>query len=653
MRKEYEGNEFLYGVCYYPEHWEPGEMEADVKDIKKAGFNVVRMGEFSWSRYEPEEGKYDFSFLKEAVEMCAKHGIKVILGTPTAAPPLWMTQKYPEILCVDENGKTAIHGSRQHHNHTSEVYLDFCRKIVTRMADEFKHSTNVIGWQIDNELHCHRNKSYSEADDKAFQKWLKERYGTIEALNEAWGTVFWSVEFSSFEDIFCPKATVTHRSPEWQYDFLLFTSDATVEFAKIQYEILKSRTPEKFITHNGSFANIDYKKFTEEALDFLSFDSYPLFNEEGAQGGSRGDAYKLSKVRSESPSFFVLEQQAGPGGQMSYMLATPEPGQIRLWTYQSIAHGARGILYFRFRTDNKSQEQLWYGYYDHGTNENYRTKEIRQIGEELRRISPILLRQRYQAKVAIYVSYESICAESIESMVSTDDWNVMNGLNRAHIGCDYLRDINRLGEYKVVIAPHASIMTQKEVDAFRAFAEKGGIVIFSARSGIKDEHNNYYRMEYPSILKDLVGASVEWFSRIRPYREQYIELDGKKYQVKQYMEILSPQKAKAVARYTDRFCADKAAITKNKVGKGAVYYVGTYVDDSTASLYAELIKEYVSSCAPALSGEVEAVELEDYLILLNYRDFPVTIPYAGMLDVITGQKVGNEIPAYGVYMIKK
>ncbi len=653
MTKKFEGNEFLYGLCYYPEHWEPDEMEADVKNIKNQGFNVVRMGEFSWSRFEPEEGKYDFSFLKSAVKMCEKYGLSVVLGTPTAAPPLWMTQKYPEILYVDENGKTALHGSRQHHNHTSEVYLDFCRKIVTRMADEFKDSPNVIGWQIDNEIHCHRNKSYAEADDKAFQKWLKERYGTIEKLNEVWGTVFWSVEFASFEDVFCPKSTVTHRSPEWQYDFLLFTSDAAIRFAKIQYEILKEKMPRAFVTHNGAFGNIDYHKFTEEAQDFLSFDSYPAFNEGGEQGGSRGDAYKLSKIRAESPYFLVLEQQAGPGGQMSYMLSTPEPGQIRLWTYQSVVHGARGILYFRYRTDAKSQEQLWYGFYDHDTEENYRTREIRKTGEELKRLAPILFHQSYKARVAVYVSYESVAAESIESFVSTDDWHIMAALSRAHIGCDFLRDMDALSAYDVIIAPHASIMSEAEAEKFRNYAEKGGTVIFSARSGVKDEHNNYYRMTYPSVLRKLVGAKVEWFSKLQPYTEQKIEMSGWQYPAKQYMEILSPEKAKVIGKYTDRFCKGKAAVTVNKVGKGAVYYVGTYVDNQTAKLYADLVAPLVPSCAPDLSPEVEAVEMDDYLFLLNYHDTAVEIPYNGRVDVITGENVGTSIPPYGVYMIKK
>ena len=653
MTKKYDKKDFLYGVCYYPDHWEPEELEQDVKDIKNAGFNVIRTGEFSWSQYEPEEGVYNFGFLHQAMDMLNKYGIKVILGTPTAGPPLWMTQKYPEILCVDENGKQAIHGSRQHHNHTSPKYLEFCRRITERMADEFKDYPNLIGWQIDNELHCHRNKSFAESDDIAFRKWLKDRYGTIEKLNEVWGTVFWSLEFRSFDDVFCPRATVTHRSPEWQYDFLLFTSDAAVRYAKLQYEILKKKTPDKFVTHNALFGNLDYHKLTGEALDFLNYDSYPMFNEGAVQGASRGDTYKLSKVRCESPYFMVAEQQAGPGGQMSYMLATPEPGQIRLWAYQSVAHGARSIIYFRYRTDNKGQEQLWYGYYDHATAENYRTREIRKVGEELRRLGPILFHQDYQAKVAVYASYENVCSEAIETFVSTDDWHVMNALNRAHIGCDFLRDIDRIGEYQVVIAPHASVMSEADAEKFKAYAKAGGTVIFSARSGIKDEHNNYYRMEYPSVLTSSVGATVEWFTVMRPFVEQKIEMNGKIYPVKQYMEVLKTAGAKTVARYTDRFCAGKSAVTKNKVGKGWVYYVGTFVDADTADLYTELVREYVPSCAPKLSPEVEAVELTDYLVLLNYRDFPVEIPYEERVDIITGKAAGKEIPPYGVYIIKK
>ena len=177
---------FVLGCCYYPEHWPEANMEQDIARIKDLGFNTIRMGEFSWSMFEREEGKYDFSFLQKAVSLAQKAGLSVILGTPTAAPPKWLTERHPEVLCVAADRTVMEHGSRQQHNHTSPQYLKYCEAITEAMVMAFRDHPNVIGWQLDNEFNCHRNESYSEADDVAFRNWLQEKYATVDRLNEAW-----------------------------------------------------------------------------------------------------------------------------------------------------------------------------------------------------------------------------------------------------------------------------------------------------------------------------------------------------------------------------------------------------------------------------------------------------------------------------------
>ena len=336
---------FLLGCCYYPEHWDEANMESDIARIKDLGFNTVRMGEFSWSMYEKEEGKYDFSLLRKAVQLAEEAGLAVILGTPTAAPPKWLTDRYPEVLCKNASGTTMQHGSRQHHNHTSEVYLKYCAAITEAMVKTFSSCKNVIGWQIDNELNCHRNESYSETDHAAFRKWLENKYSTIDNLNKAWGTKFWSLDFHDFSQIQCQGPTTTHRNPSLMTDYYLFLSDTVVNYASVQTKIIRKYMPDAFITHNGWFGNIDYKKLTDECLDLLAFDSYPAFHEKNGIALGRNAEYRLACTRGCSEKFLILEQQSGPGGQLSYLLPMPLPGQIRLWTYQSIAHGAVGVLY--------------------------------------------------------------------------------------------------------------------------------------------------------------------------------------------------------------------------------------------------------------------------------------------------------------------
>ncbi len=641
-------NEFLIGCCYYPEHWDDSDLDKDIKKIKDFGFNVIRMGEFSWSMYEPEEGKYDFSFLEKAVKCARENGLYVILGTPTAAPPVWLAQKYPEVLCVDANLNTMYHGGRQQHNHTSKVYREFCKKIVEKMAYTFKDYDNVIGWQIDNEINCHRSLSYSDSDNRAFRTWLKNKYNTIDELNRCWGTRFWSLEFNDFEQITCPYPAPAYKNPSWVVDFLLFSSDAAIEYAKIQYDILKRITPDKFVTHNGIFGNIDNKKFTDEALDFMSYDSYPAFNERHKKMGGRDCGCRLSMVRGLSDRFLILEQQSGPGGQLNYLLPTPEPGQIRLWTYQSIAHGAEGVLYFRWRTAIYGAEQLWYGIYDHDGKENYRSKEIKKIAEELTKHSKELLSLKGINQVAILCEYHNVCNNQIESFAG-DDFNVIyNYLNKQNIKCDFIYDTKDLdkSDYKVVIVPHLVIASKETADNLKAFADNGGAVILSARSGTKDINDQYYRKTPPGVFSELVGAEVEWFTRIPECSEQEIEFNNKVVKAETYYEVLNVGEAEPIATFNSGFYKGKPCFVKNE----NVYYLGTYFNESSACVYEDIIKKYIDIPFDDLDKCIEVFNYTEYTMFLNYSDKKVSIPYT-VHDLLSGKDI-NEMEGYGVVLVK-
>ncbi len=640
---------FLIGCCYYPEHWNADEMKTDIENIKNMGFNVIRMGEFSWSMYEKNEGEYDFSLLKSAVELAKNNGLYVILGTPTATPPKWLVDKYPEVLYVDENLNVMHHGSRQYHNHTSEVYRDYCGKIVRKMAEAFKDCDNVIGWQIDNELNCHRNLSYAQSDNIAFRKWLKKKYETIERLNESWGTRFWSLEFNDFSQITCPYPTTTHKNPGWYVDFLLFSSDSVIDYAKIQYDILKEVTPDKFITHNGIFDNLDYDKFTHETVDFMSYDSYPSFTEQNEKMGGRQRGYKLSKVRGLSNDFLILEQQSGPGGQLKYLLPTPEPGQIRLWTYQSIAHGAKGVLYFRWRTAIYGAEQLWYGIYDYDGEENYRSREIREIAKEINENADLLLKLKTVNDVAILYDYHNSCNNSIESFAGDDTDTIYNYLNSRNIKCDFIYNLDCLenSAYKIVIVPHLTIATKDMADKLQSFADRGGIVIISARSGVKDINNQYYRQTAPGVFRNLIGAKVEWFTELPSHLQQEIEFNGKTVKPAVYFEVLRPDLAEAVGVYKNRFCKDMPAFVENK----NVYYLGTYFNKENAFVYEEIIKKHIDVPFYGIASCIEVFNYTDYTLLLNYSDERVELPHK-MYDILT--KTENfSIAPYGVILAKK
>ena len=636
-------DKFLIGCCYYPEHWEEDSMVDDIARIKGLGFNCIRMGEFSWSMYEREEGVFDFSFLKRAVKLAEEAGLFVILGTPTAAPPRWLTVKHPEVLARKYDRTLMEHGSRQHHNHTSEVYLRYCARITEEMVKAFAGYKCVIGWQIDNELNCHRNESYNDADDAAFRVWLENKYGTVDALNRAWGNCFWSLDFSEFSEVTCPRPHPAYNNPSWMADYYLFLSDSVIHFAALQARIIREYAPGAFITHNGGFANVDGRRFTDECLDFMSFDSYPSFQERSGRGAGRKHTYRLSQMRGYSDKLLILEQQAGPGGQLRYLLPTPLPGQIRLWTYQSIANGALGVLYFRYRTALFGAEQLWYGIYDHSTEENYRSREVRKVAEELSRVGDIFLSNRPKNEVAIFSNYHNVTVDKIECFTPNDEWNVFTALNKRGIFADFVDETSDFGKYKAIIFPHITIIDELLEKKISEYASAGGTVIISARSGTKDKNSHFYPSTPPSILRKAVGCRVDWFTALASGESQFAEIEGKRYRAETYCEMLEPEGAQVVARYTEGFLAGKPAITR----LGSVYYIGFYTV-ADAELYADILSEHIDVTDP-IDEDTERFALGDYYLYLNHSER--NIPLSGYDEI--SEKEINELPAYGVALIKK
>ncbi len=652
-------NQFLYGVCYYPEHWEAEMVEEDLKRIKDAGLNVIRMGEFAWSKYEVEEGVFNFDFLISAVELASKYNLKVILGTPTATPPAWLTEKYPETLAVTYDRQVMHHGSRQHVNHTSEKLRELSKRIVRKMAEVFKDYENVIGWQIDNELNCGLELSYADTDAHAFRKWLKNKYGSLKALNKAWGNVFWSLEFTEWEQVSVPKPTPTKENPSQLLDYRRFYSDMTIEFSNLQTEVLREVTPDKFITHNGLFNVIDYDKYIKEGLDFLSYDSYPHFGERNRVGDGQKWSRNLSRVRGYDSKFIVMEQASGPGGQVDYLLPTPEPGQLRLWTYQSIAHGAFGVLHFRWRTCPYGAEELWHGILDYDNQDNRRLKEVKKVAAELNQFGDIFLEAKTVTEVAILSDFDNKMNDQIETYIKSDENEIYQGLRAENIGVDIISDIELIDNYKVVFCPRMMIVDDMMLKRLEQFTEKGGRLVFSARSGIKDKNNHYYRQEFPGKLRELAGITVKDFSMI-PENDynQSIKLGEDLLKPEQLVEIIETETAQSIANYTDRYYNGQTAISENKHGQGKVIYYGSFFSkDSVRKIISRLKSDLNADLFKEIPEEVEIVKLETednkYYLLLNYSDKSVKIDLGSeYINLLTQTKVEAQLDNYEVVLIR-
>ncbi|MBV9392714.1 MAG: beta-galactosidase, partial [Verrucomicrobia bacterium] len=539
MDKSYSYNSFLYGVAYYPEQWSESQWDSDLGLIASTGMNVVRMGEGAWSVWEPEEGHYDFALFDRALELCDRHGLKAIMGTPTYTPPAWLTERYPEVLRVSFAGNPLVHGSRRHYNYTSPIFRQKSLAIAEALAEHYREHRAVIGWQIDNELNCHLDVSFAPSDHESFRAWCQERYGTLAALNQSWGTAFWSQTYTTWDQVWLPRPTVTYQNPGLLLDFYRFTSDMTIRFGAIQRQVIKRIAPNQFVTHNAfqSMTSVDLPKFVQEVVDFLSYDSYPEFKvcDLTLPPGFRDrfESRLLSRMRGVSPKFMVLEQQSGPSGQIGgilngnpdYLHPTPKPGQMRLWCWNSIAHGADGLLYFRWRSLPYGSEAHWNGLLYHDERNGWRLEEAKRLGEEIKRVSDVLTGTRCLSSAAILYDFDNESHALIERATGkyrhTSELGVYQALSERHLTVDVvpLSSVQEAGDlvgYDVVFFPHAHVLTGADLPVLQAYVEQGGTLIFGCWSGYRDRNHWCYDAAGKSFYENLVGARVTDFTIVTP-----------------------------------------------------------------------------------------------------------------------------------------
>ncbi len=687
MNKSYSHDVFLYGVVYYPEQWPETRWDDDLAQIARTGMNVVRMGEGAWSVWEPEEGRYDFALFDRALELCAKHGIKAIMGTPTYVPPAWLTERYPEVLRASYDGTLLRHGSRRHYNYTSPVYQEKSRAITRALAEHYRDHATVIGWQTDNELNCHLDVSFAASDHEAFRQWCRERYGTLDRLNGAWGTAFWSQTYRAWEEVWLPRPTVTYQNPGLLLDFYRFTSDATIRFALMQYRILKEVAPHQFVTHNAfqSMTNVDFERFVQEAVDFISYDSYPEFKvcdpALPARFKDRHETLLLSRMRGASPKFMVLEQQSGPSGQIGgtrngnpdYLHPTPKPGQMRLWCWNSIANGADGLLYFRWRSLPYGAEAHWNGLIYHDERNTRRLDEARQLGDEIRRLSATLLGTRCVADAAILYDYDNESHALIEAATGqhreASERAVHQALSERHLNADVraLASVGALGAlsaYRIVFFPHAHLLTADDLPPLRAYVEAGGTLVFGPWSGYRDRQHWCYDAAGRAFFEELCGVRVGEFTFVPEGVESSLRFSGEHPMLPApvFNEVLVPvrEEVEVLATYEEDYYAGGAAVTAHALGKGRVVSCGSFFTPRNvrALLDALEIKDPLKEWAK-IPASVQATVRDGaagrHCFLLNFTGQPQPIKLRGPArELITEQDLSGRVkmPPYGVSLLK-
>ena len=679
MKKEIGLNRLVLGTCYYPEHWDASLWDDDLRRMEEYGIEVIRIAEFAWSFFEPEEGVYTFDFFDRFMEVVEKHPkIKVIFCTPTATPPAWLTEKYPEVLNARVDGTVLRHGGRRHYNYNSEVYNEFTRKIVTKLAEHYGHHPSIIGWQIDNELNCGTDVFYSACDHRAFRVFLQKKYGTLDALNRAWGTDFWNQQYTSWDQVHLQRPTAQDEpNPHLALDSLRFFSDSCIRYCKLHYDILRSSISEKqFVTTNGMFSHLDNHEMTDIALDFFTYDSYPGFGYSPERSDhdlyDRKWSYNLSKVRSICPTFGIMEQQSGPGGWVKKQtMRSPKPGQMRLWTFQSVAHGADYVSYFRWRTCSFGTEIYWHGINDYSNVPNRRCEELCRIHADFQKASA-LAGAKYRAQIALLRDYDNEWDGELDKWHGPLTWQSETAWFKAstftHTPMDVvqLRESTtaaELGKYKMAIYPHAAILTEERAQILAEYVRQGGILIMGARTGYKDTEGHCPMMPMPGYASALCGVEVADFTTIFPEDTVRLDLNGTTLKASLFSDILkvTGENTRLLGTFASDYYQDEPAVTENSFGEGkAVYFGSAFTRESAEALLrlygladpCQELLELPACCELA----VREKEGKQYYFVLNYDTQKAAIKlHTPMKDLLSEKTLSgdSELEGFGVYILEK
>ncbi|WP_412051358.1 beta-galactosidase [Hoeflea sp. Naph1] len=521
------------GVCYYPEHWPESQWAEDAARMAELGLTYVRIGEFAWSRLEPQRGLYDFDWLKRAIDTLHGAGLKVVLGTPTATPPKWLVDEMPDMLPVGADGMRRGFGSRRHYDFSHDGYLEECKRITLALAKAFGAHPGVLAWQTDNEYDCHNTTlSYSPVAREGFQAWLQRKYQSPEALNRAWGNVFWSMEIADFSQIELPNLTVTEANPAHVMDFRRYASDMVVRFNKAQADIIRTYSPGRDVIHNFMGRTLTFDHFAVGAdLDISSWDSYPLgFLEDRSD---RGDAWKRNFARAGDPDFqafhhdlyratskgrwWVMEQQPGPVNWAPHNPA-PRDGMVRLWSWEAFAHGAETVSYFRWRQAPFAQEQMHAGLLRPDSVEAEGFAEAALVAAEIKTLNAELSADAGKADVAIVFDYASAWAWEIQPQGCEFDYfrlvfDIYRSMRKLGLSVDFVpASAADLEGYKLVSIPGLFAWNKELVEAIRCH---DGALLIGPRSGSKTADFAIPENLPPSLPKDIIDVTVSRVESLR------------------------------------------------------------------------------------------------------------------------------------------
>ncbi len=663
----------LTGSYYYPEHWPENLWEADLKRMAELGFEYTHYAEFAWAMMEPEEGKFDFGWLDRAIDLAAKYKLKVILCTPTPTPPAWLALKHPEILVVKQNGRRTTHGARAHGSWSSPVYRDYIEKIVTALATRYAHHPAVFGWQIDNEpSHYGAQYDYSPDVEASFRRWLQKKYTTIDALNHAWGTAFWSQTYNNFDQIGLPNGdtlVVRQSNPHATLDFKRFTSQECADFLHFQYNILRRHIPRHvWITTNFQYQYPPIDPADTTGLDFLTYTKYLVAGFDpghGPQGFRLGSATNIALCndyfRNLSPYTGVMELQPG---QVNWGGINPQPlpGAVRLWLWHVYAGGNVLACNYRFDRPIFGSEQYHYAILDADrTTLTQGGKEYVQFIDEIKKLRPLARPgtplTAHLAKLRTAFLYHADNMWETDHQPQTTEWNFQKHFGRYYetiksfgAPVDILTERAELNPatHPYLIAPAYQLLDEKLIARWTTYVKAGGHLVLSSRTGHKDRNAHIWPSTWAAPLYPLIGAKIDGFDLIPPsHRATVKTTDGKTYPWNNWGDFLRPDSGtQTLATYADQYYAGTAAATRYKLGAGTVTYIGP--DTDNADLEERLLRDLYTETGAApmnLPAGVQHEYRDGLHIVLNYSPQPYEAQVPAAAKIHIGEKL---IPTAGI-----
>ncbi|MCW5726972.1 beta-galactosidase [Parvibaculum sp.] len=632
------------GVCYYPEHWPEAMWADDARRMRATGIRRVRIGEFAWSRLEPRPGHYDFDWLGRALDTLHDAGLEVVLGTPTATPPKWLVDAMPDMLPVDARGRPRGFASRRHYCFSHAGYRRECARIVTALATRFGKHPGIVAWQTDNEYGCHDTVlSYSHEALVGFRHWLKERYGDIHLLNEAWGNVFWSMEYRDFAEIDLPSGAVTETNPSHRADFHRYSSDQVAAFNRVQTGIIRALSPGRDILHNFMTFFLDFDHYAVmKDLDIATWDSYPLGSLDVFPGET---AHKAAFARTGDPDmqafhhdlyrgagrgrFWVMEQQPGPVNWAQYN-TDALPGLVRLWGLEGFAHGAETISYFRWRQALFAQEQFHAGLNMPDNTPDRALFEVEQLSADLKALGP--LGAAASARAALVFSYEAAWFLRVQPQGRNFNYvepvfAMYRALRRLGLDIDIVGPHADLSPYALVLVPSMPHVPDVLAAALATFE---GTLLVGPRSGSRTASHRIPDNLAPGPLAEVLGVKVTRAESFRSYSAVPVRYDNETFAFDRWREFVEPAPGTEVLAESED---GHPALTRCR----RAHYLAGGADGALLERIVERLAREAGLSVCALPAGLRTRRRGPWRFVFNYGPAPVDIsPYFADRDFVLG-----------------